>query len=47
MDAIEAQTAEGKLLTPDLGGSASTWEVGDALAQRVRERAGRVTAQTS
>jgi tartrate dehydrogenase/decarboxylase / D-malate dehydrogenase len=47
MDAIEAQTAEGKLLTPDLGGSASTWEVGDALAQRVRERAGRIAAQTS
>ena len=37
MAAIEAQTAEGKLLTPDLGGSATTWEVGDALAQRVRQ----------
>jgi hypothetical protein len=37
MRAIEAQTAEGKLLTPDLGGSGRTWEVGDALAQRVRQ----------
>ena len=37
MRAIEAQTAEGKLITPDLGGTARTWEVGDALAQRVRQ----------
>jgi tartrate dehydrogenase/decarboxylase/D-malate dehydrogenase len=37
MEAIETQTAEGKLLTPDLGGGAKTWEVGDALAQRVRQ----------
>ncbi len=36
MRAIEAQTAEGTLLTPDLGGTAKTWEVGDALAERVR-----------
>jgi tartrate dehydrogenase/decarboxylase/D-malate dehydrogenase len=36
MRAIEAQTAEGKLITPDLGGRAKTWEVGDALARRVR-----------
>lgn len=37
MGAIEAQTAEGTLLTPDLGGTGTTWEVGDALAQRVRQ----------
>jgi len=37
MRAIEAQTAEGKVLTPDLGGSARTWEVGDALLERVRQ----------
>jgi tartrate dehydrogenase/decarboxylase / D-malate dehydrogenase len=37
MQAIEAQTSEGKLLTPDLGGRARTWEVGDALADRVRQ----------
>jgi tartrate dehydrogenase/decarboxylase/D-malate dehydrogenase len=36
MAAIEAHTADGKALTPDLGGTASTWEVGDALAERVR-----------
>ena len=39
MQAIEAQTAEGRLLTPDLGGTAKTWEVGDALAERVRRGA--------
>ena len=37
MRAIEAQTGECKLLTPDLGGTAKTWEVGDALAERVRQ----------
>lgn len=36
MRAVEAQTAEGQVLTPDLGGTARTWEVGDAIAQRVR-----------
>ena len=46
MRAIETQTAEGKLLTPDLGGSARTWEVGEALAQRVRQ-ADRRSGQTS
>jgi tartrate dehydrogenase/decarboxylase/D-malate dehydrogenase len=35
MRAIEAQTAEHKLLTPDLGGTATTTQVGDALAGRV------------
>jgi tartrate dehydrogenase/decarboxylase / D-malate dehydrogenase len=37
MGAIEAQTAEGRVLTPDLGGRATTAEVGDALAHRVRQ----------
>ena len=36
MRAIEAQTAEGRVLTPDLGGTARTWEVGEAIAHRVR-----------
>src|SRR6266571_6884938 len=45
MQAIEAQTAEGKLLTPDLGGTARTEQVGDALARRVRQ-AGRQPTQT-
>jgi tartrate dehydrogenase/decarboxylase/D-malate dehydrogenase len=40
MRAIEALTSEGKLLTLDLGGSARTWEVGDALVDKVRECAG-------
>jgi tartrate dehydrogenase/decarboxylase/D-malate dehydrogenase len=35
MRAIEAQTAEQEVLTPDLGGTATTTQVGDALAGRV------------
>ncbi|MCC7104005.1 MAG: tartrate dehydrogenase [Chloroflexi bacterium] len=38
--AIESVTAEGQHVTPDLGGMAKTWEVGDALAQRVHQLAG-------
>jgi tartrate dehydrogenase/decarboxylase/D-malate dehydrogenase len=38
--AIEQLTREGRLLTPDLGGSAKTWEVGDALAETVRRAGG-------
>jgi tartrate dehydrogenase/decarboxylase/D-malate dehydrogenase len=35
LDAIRATTASG-LLTPDLGGSARTAEMGDAVAARIR-----------
>ena len=33
--AIEAVTREGRVLTPDLGGSATTSEVGDAVAEKL------------
>ncbi|MBA2449436.1 MAG: tartrate dehydrogenase [Chloroflexi bacterium] len=36
MAAIEALTADGGVLTPDLGGQATTWEVGDAICERLR-----------
>lgn len=35
MQAIENQVAERKVRTPDLGGSSTTWEVGDDLEQRI------------
>jgi tartrate dehydrogenase/decarboxylase / D-malate dehydrogenase len=34
--AIEAVTAAGRILTPDLGGSATTHQVGDAIRAQVR-----------
>ncbi len=37
MDAIEGVTQEGRVLTPDLGGTATTVEVGEAIRERLRE----------
>ncbi len=39
MRAIEAVTSEGRVLTPDLGGTATTAEVGAAVCQQVRRLA--------
>lgn len=39
MDAIKAVTAEGRVLTPDLGGRGRTSEVGDELVAKVRSLA--------
>ena len=36
MEAIESVTAEGKTLTPDLGGSATTLQVGEAIRAQIR-----------
>jgi tartrate dehydrogenase/decarboxylase/D-malate dehydrogenase len=36
MAAVEAITAEGRILTPDLGGKATTWEVTDAICARLK-----------
>jgi tartrate dehydrogenase/decarboxylase/D-malate dehydrogenase len=36
MDAIKAVTASGRVLTPDLGGTARTGEVGDAIVAELR-----------
>jgi tartrate dehydrogenase/decarboxylase/D-malate dehydrogenase len=36
MAAIEAVTREGRALTPDLGGDATTWQVGDAISEKLR-----------
>ena len=41
IDCIEEMLVEKKTLTPDLGGSASTSEVGDAVIQKLREGNGR------
>ncbi|MBL8164905.1 MAG: tartrate dehydrogenase, partial [Anaerolineae bacterium] len=40
MRAIATVTREGKVLTPDLGGSARTTEVGDAIVQTMRNTVG-------
>jgi len=39
MQAIETVTAEGKTLTPDLGGRATTSEVADAVVDAIRRLA--------
>ncbi len=38
--AIEAVTAEGHTLTPDLGGTATTWEVGHAVSEKLSAAVG-------
>ena len=38
LDALEEVLEEGRSLTPDLGGTASTSQVGDAIAQRLAAR---------
>ena len=40
VEALESVTAEGRTLTPDLGGTATTWEVGDAVCEKLRTAAG-------
>ena len=35
LDAIEALLTEGQVLTPDIGGKASTGEVGDAIVYKL------------
>jgi tartrate dehydrogenase/decarboxylase/D-malate dehydrogenase len=37
MRAVETVTASRKVLTPDLGGTATTWEMGDAIRAAVRQ----------
>lgn len=39
MRALEATTRDGSILTPDLGGKATTWEVGEAVRGHVRRLA--------
>ena len=36
MAAVEAITAEGQVLTPDLGGTATTWETTDAICAKLK-----------
>jgi tartrate dehydrogenase/decarboxylase/D-malate dehydrogenase len=38
--AIEAVAADGRTLTPDLGGTATTWQVGEAVCEKLRSGAG-------
>lgn len=38
MDAIKAVTAEGRTLTPDLGGTANTKDVTDAILEKIHKR---------
>ena len=38
MEAVQEVLAEGRVRTPDLGGTSTTTEVGEAVAQRVRKR---------
>ena len=38
-DSIESVTEEGKFLTPDLGGTSTTQEVGEAIRNKMKERA--------
>ena len=38
ISAIEDVLVEGKTLSPELGGSAKTWEVGDAVCEKVQAR---------
>jgi tartrate dehydrogenase/decarboxylase/D-malate dehydrogenase len=40
-DAVAATVAEGKALTPDVGGASTTQEVGDAVAKCIRQGGGR------
>ena len=35
LDAVEAQMVEGKVLTPDMGGTATTSQVGDSLVEKL------------
>ncbi len=41
LDAIEAVLMEGRTLSPELGGTAKTWEVGAAVDEKLREMASR------
>jgi tartrate dehydrogenase/decarboxylase / D-malate dehydrogenase len=36
MQAIEKVTAEATVLTPDLGGTATTWEVADEICAKLK-----------
>jgi tartrate dehydrogenase/decarboxylase/D-malate dehydrogenase len=38
MEAMQDVLEEGKALTPDLGGQATTEEVGDAICAKLKER---------
>jgi tartrate dehydrogenase/decarboxylase/D-malate dehydrogenase len=36
MTALESVTAEGRVLTPDLGGTATTWDVADEVCAKLK-----------